>query len=420
MSNYYIKIILMCICGIIGSAVSRKNVIVNGYTAPGFEAMRETFRKNLTSRHERGASCVVYYKNRLVVDLWGGYQDAREKKPWRKETRTVIFSSTKGIAALAFNLAYRKGFFNYEDKVSKYWPEFGTNGRENITIYQLLSMQSGLILWSPETKRKDLFELMANDSLIETELLKIKPYWPAGEYHGYSPDVAGHFYQALFKKINPTHMSLGQFIKMEICAPLGAEFDLGIPPETPDSIISPVKTIIPPLGLFNMRKVPEGMKKVIGNPRSLFFKSMSNGPRGYKVNNRRCQELELPSGNGIANARALASIYNAFLNQDSLLFTGTENVPNNLCVLGHDPEKGIIDQIMNIPARYHLGLQRPDPYFNFGSPCAFGFVGASGTFAYADPEDSIAYAYVTNKMDFYAIDPRDIALRNTLKTIIEN
>ena len=56
----------------------------------------------------------------------------------------LVFSATKGMSGLAIALANSRGLLDYDAPVSKYWPEFAQQGKETITIRQLLSHQAGL------------------------------------------------------------------------------------------------------------------------------------------------------------------------------------------------------------------------------------------------------------------------------------
>ena len=79
------------------------------------------FRKNFTERGKLGAACAIYHKGKKAVDLWGGYRD--EKKtltPWEEDTLTLVFSMTKGMAAIAVAVAHSHGLLNYDEKVSTY------------------------------------------------------------------------------------------------------------------------------------------------------------------------------------------------------------------------------------------------------------------------------------------------------------
>jgi CubicO group peptidase (beta-lactamase class C family) len=65
------------------------------------------------------------------------------------------------------------------------------------------------------------------------------------------------------------------------------------------------------------------------------------------------------------------------------------------------------------------GFCKPNEEFDFGSDSAYGFYGTGGSFAFADPEHEIGYAYFMNKMDFYTQnDPREVALREAMYRVI--
>ena len=59
------------------------------------------FRDNFESGVEPdGAAFTVYHQGEVVIDLWGGYADKEAERPWKKDTMTLAFSSSKGIGAL--------------------------------------------------------------------------------------------------------------------------------------------------------------------------------------------------------------------------------------------------------------------------------------------------------------------------------
>jgi len=120
----------------------KRSVPVYGFVAPGFEPVREEFLRNFEEHGELGAACAIYRQGEKVVDLWGGYRDGRSRAPWEEDTLVLVFSSTKGLSALA--LAHSCGYFDYDAPVAHYWPEFAQNGKEHISIRQLLAHEAGL------------------------------------------------------------------------------------------------------------------------------------------------------------------------------------------------------------------------------------------------------------------------------------
>jgi CubicO group peptidase (beta-lactamase class C family) len=114
---------------------------VAGVVAPGFEAVREAFVDNFERGAELGAACCVYLRGEKVVDLWGGIRNEATGEPWEEDTMALVHSTTKGMAGLAMALAQSRGLFDYDERVSTYWPEFAQQGKEGITVRQLLSHQ---------------------------------------------------------------------------------------------------------------------------------------------------------------------------------------------------------------------------------------------------------------------------------------
>jgi CubicO group peptidase (beta-lactamase class C family) len=117
--------------------------MVQGTVAPGFERVREEFERNLRERDELGAACAAYVGGEKVVDLWGGVRDARSGAPWQEDTVVVLFSTSKGLAAMTLALAHSRGLLDYDERVAAYWPEFAAAGKENVTVRQLLGHEAG-------------------------------------------------------------------------------------------------------------------------------------------------------------------------------------------------------------------------------------------------------------------------------------
>ncbi|MBL9019917.1 MAG: beta-lactamase family protein, partial [Myxococcales bacterium] len=117
---------------------------VQGTVAKGFERVRAAFQENFRARGELGAACCVYVKGERVVDLWGGLRDAQTKAPWGPDTMAIVFSTTKGMTAVALAVAHSRGLFDWDEKVATYWPEFAQHGKGAITVRHLLSHQAGL------------------------------------------------------------------------------------------------------------------------------------------------------------------------------------------------------------------------------------------------------------------------------------
>src|SRR5215470_3181791 len=159
------------------SAVAISRGTVEGHVGRGFEAVRDAFVENFARRSELGGACCAYFRGEKVVDLWGGIRNERTGEPWERDTMVIVYSATKGLAAMTLALAHSRGWLDYDERVSTYWPEFAQYGKGPITIRQLLAHQAGLyVLDEPLTR-----ELMSDLDRLAIVLARQKPAWPAGE-----------------------------------------------------------------------------------------------------------------------------------------------------------------------------------------------------------------------------------------------
>src|SRR6185436_17396352 len=101
---------------------------VEGHVSRGFAAVREAFVENFSRRRELGGACCAYHRGEKVVDLWGGIRDKRTSEPWERDTMAIVYSATKGLAAMTMAIAHSRGWLDYDEHVFRYWPEFAQQG----------------------------------------------------------------------------------------------------------------------------------------------------------------------------------------------------------------------------------------------------------------------------------------------------
>src|SRR4029450_7858154 len=127
--------------------------VARGTVSRGFELVRDAFEENFTRRGELGGACCVYYQGEKVVDLWGGLRHKQTREPWERDTMVVVHSATKGLAAMTLAIAHSRRWLHYDEKVATYWPEFAQNGKQDITVRQLLAHQAGLFAFDEPVDR---------------------------------------------------------------------------------------------------------------------------------------------------------------------------------------------------------------------------------------------------------------------------
>jgi len=106
-----------------------ERVAVDGVVAPGCEVVRDAFAENFTRRGEVGGACCAYWHGEKIVDLWGGIRNKHTGEPWEEDTMVLVYSATKGLAAMTLALAHSRGWLDYEEPVCRYWPEFAQHGK---------------------------------------------------------------------------------------------------------------------------------------------------------------------------------------------------------------------------------------------------------------------------------------------------
>ncbi|WZP00582.1 serine hydrolase domain-containing protein [Isosphaeraceae bacterium EP7] len=384
---------------------------VEGFAAPEFQPVLREFERNFRERGERGAACAIYHRGVKVVDLWGGYRASDTLDPWEEGTLALVFSASKGMAAAAMTVAHAQGLFDLDERVATYWPEFAAAGKNEITVRQLLSHQAGLVGLDCQLNADIIGE---HDRMAEI-LARQTTAWAPGEIHGYHTLTLGWYQNELIRRVDPRGRSLGTFFRDEIARPLNVEFHIGLPSSVPDDRVATVKGYRRIALLGNISKLPPKMILSGMWPQSLVSKSVRclgiDNPAS--VGDPVLRRVEIPSANGIGQARAVAKIYEALASGGRELGL-TQETFRELVAPAREPRKGTQDAILKIDTRYHMGFSRPSRHMPFGaSSNAFGCPGAGGCFGMGDPDEGLGLAYVTNEMGFQLFDdPREKAVRD--------
>jgi CubicO group peptidase (beta-lactamase class C family) len=217
--------------------------------------------------------------------------------------------------------------------------------------------------------------------------------------------------QEIIRHVDPAHRTLGQFFHEEIAAPLGIDFFIRLPRTIPDDRLAVVKPLSLWRGLLALRYTPLAVTMKMIRPGSLLRRSFAG--LVADPNDRSFLDIEVPAGNGVGTARAIACAYGEFADGGMKLGITAGTFAQ---IIAPPDVDNPIDEVLGVPSYFSLGFLRPGPEVWFGSSQrAFGAPGAGGSFAFADPDARLGYAYVMNKLDFYlADDPREKALRDAI------
>lgn len=396
-------------------------VIVNGTTEPGFEEVLNNMRENFESGVElpySGSAFSAYYKGKKVVDIWGGYADAEAMAPWREDTMVVVFSATKGMAAVCMAMLVDRGHLDYNKKVSHYWPEFAQNGKENVTVSMLLSHEAGVAV----TDITLSLSLIQNYNELGRVLARSPPLWEPGTAHGYHAMTWGLYASQLLTRADPKKRTMGQFFRDEVAEPFGIEFHIGLPLELNYRVgrfASGAKSLVLMIltGLLDPMLRAMTWEMITGD--IIIAAVMDNAgdlvSNWDTLNDPDVRATENPSQGGIGTAEAFAKVYGILANggkdAEGKVLLSEERIKE--LSTGGKTRK---DKCNGLQVRYNKGMRFCGENQEF-----FGHPGAGGNMGSALMERNIGVGYVTRYQTIYAFgnDPRFLTLHNTLMKCID-
>ena len=377
---------------------------VLGLVQPGCGVIAEAFERNFTDHHELGAGFSLYVDGEQVVDIWGGTADRASGRPWDGSTLQLVFSTTKGAAAICVAQLVESGALSYDDLVEQHWPTLVAAQSTGLTVGQLLSHQAGLIAFD---RRLSFDEVCAVTPVVEA--LEVQtPFWTPGADHGYHALTYGWLAGELLRRIDGR--SIGTFFAEEVAGPLGLDFWIGLP-EQEESRVSTLQLAPAPTDPAEIAMIQQSMGRGTHGYRAL---SLDGTIRMAPVNHFNARELhatEMAAANGITNAGSLARMYAATIGAvDGIRLFGDDTLAMARAERVSGPDLTLIK-----PTRFGAGFWLHNvstPMIQDGS---FGHAGAGGSLGFANPELGIGYGYVMNQMGGGLTgDPRTNNLNNAV------
>ena len=381
----------------------------NGHVESGFEPVKEAFEANFTERGDIGAAFCLYAGGRKVVDVWGGVADHKTGRPWSEDTLTLVYSTTKGVAAICAHLMAERSELDLDAPVVEYWPEYGVEGKAATTVRNLLAHRAGLPALEPRLTPE---QALAWDPAVEA-LAAQRPLWEPGTRHGYHAMTFGWLVGEVARRA--VGRSLGRYLADEVAGPLGLDLHIGLP-ETEEGRVSRLRPSPPPrLGQAELAAMaPERIEQLraMASPTSLTSRALNVTEPPLNFNQRAVHAAELPAANGIATARSLAKLYASTIGEvEGIRLLGAQTVESATVERSAGP-----DAVLVLDNRFGSGFFLPSPFSPLLGPRSFGHSGAGGSLAFADPDAGIGFAYVMNQMQQnLAADPRPAALIDALR-----
>jgi len=375
---------------------------LHGVCPPRFNAVKDAFAANFTDAPERlnelAARFSVTIDGEVAVDLWAGSADLAGTRPFAEDTLVPVFSTGKAVMALMIARCVDKGLLSYEDRVADHWPAFGAAGKEQLTVGQLMSHQSGLPGFSDGVEPAIWFDRQA----VLDKLAAQTPLWAPGTASGYHPITIGYLAGELFRIVDGRTM--GAALREDFAQPFDLDLWIGLPESEHDRVAQLRKpAAAPDLGAI------DAIKKAA-------FLDRGSAPGGRGSTEWRMAEI--PAANLHGTAKDLARMM-------SLVATG--GALDHLPVLSEETLTQAtrerihgLDRVLPFDMSWAAGFTRNQGLNIFGpNPKAVGHCGWGGSMAFADQAAGVSAAYVMTRQSPHLLgDPRALRLVEALYTAL--
>ncbi|KNC86166.1 beta-lactamase [Sphaeroforma arctica JP610] len=427
----------------------KPDFIWSGHITPGWEGVLDPIKKNFEEGYEIGGHFTVYRKGEKVVDITFGYPDDSFTTPYAKDTVQLVFSSTKFVCAMAMAMLVDRGLLAIDEPIATYWPAFAQNGKESVTVGDLMSHAGGV---HGVSERIPLDVTLDSGDTLRSILEKTEMdprTWRQMGNQGYHGISRGLYANEICKIVDPKHRSINTFLEEEVLVPMGIhDFRIGVVAGSDlESRIGEVYAmkwhkmlfgILPRLYLptrlcsyiYNDVYLREPEHKFVMSfinkkdpnsvPLMAFAKIWKDGPRGLSAYSRHTEwrQTHSPSTNGFTRAAVLARIANVFAHSGVDPETGIRFMKPGTVQMACKKHERLQDAVLQDHIQYtHMGytdmltiVQTPpwcnQPVFDAAKGAFVGWGGAGGSLIHFSTTHEMAVAYTMNRYSPHVCDWR--------------
>jgi CubicO group peptidase (beta-lactamase class C family) len=359
---------------------------IQGAADPSFGCTARAFSQLFPGRRFGGGALAIYLHGEPVVDVWTGYADRHGTEHWTADTGAMVWSVTKGLASTVIHRLVDRGLIDYDTPVAEYWPEFGANGKADITVRDVMRHRAGLSQLNGVSKADLLDHVAMEERLAAAPVNRILYGKPA--YHALT---YGWLMSGLGRAV--TGKGMKDLIREELAEPLNTDgLHLGRPPvDSPTraaQILAPQGTFSNPV--FNFVAPRVAALQYSGAFGSMYFPGMKAVVQGDIP----FLDSEIPAANGVTTARGLAKMFAAIANGGRI--DGTQFLSETL-VAGLTGKPSLFpDRNLFVPLSFHLGYHSVP--FPPGFMPGFGHAGLAGSVGWADPSTGLSFGFVHNRL----------------------
>jgi CubicO group peptidase (beta-lactamase class C family) len=360
----------------------------------GAARVQEIFESNFVRGAEVGASVAVWQNGTQAFCFCHGWRDSERELPWTPDTMVLVWSATKGLASACLLHALEGAGLQLSTRMSEFWPEFAQNGKELLTVGEVVSHRAGLSALTDKT-----VGIRDHDAVVRA-IESQAPLWDERDEHGYSPRIYGYIADESVRKL--AGIPLGEYWRKHFGEPMELDLWIGLP-ESLHHRAAQMIAARPGCG-----DTEDDFSQAMVTPGSLTreaFSTPSGAISPSAMNSPTLRSASLPSLGAIGSANSLAKFY-AMLSLEGEWAGQRYFSPETIRWMSTRLAQGK-DKTLHTETAFSAGFML-DPLdasgqkkrFTFGlTISAFGHPGAGGSLAFADPENHIGFAYVMNQME---------------------
>jgi CubicO group peptidase (beta-lactamase class C family) len=378
-----------------------------GMTREDVDAIWKSVVRLYETRLQPAMALCVRRRGVVVLDRAIGHlrgnapDDAKDaaRTPIRHDSLFNFFSASKAVTAMVIHLLDERGALHLDDAVVEYFPEFGRNGKEDVTLRQLLTHRAGI----PNVPQAKVdVGLLSDPERLLGVLCDAKPLSVPGRRLAYHALTGGFVLGEVVRRV--TGRDIRRVLREDILGPLGfATFDYGVPAARVNEVAVNAFTglpAFPPQSWALERALGLGVREAT---------ALSNDPRFLTA--------VVPSGNVIGTANEASRFFQLLLEEGEL--DGVRVFERRTVRRAVREQSYLeIDSFLGMPVRYGMGFMLGAEHFTpYGphTPKAFGHVGFTNVIAWADPERQLSVGLMTSGKPF--VTPGQISWLRVARTI---
>lgn len=350
-------------------------------------AIQKLIDRLIEDGFELGVQVAIYMEGELVVDVSAGKVSSDSSEKVGSDTLFPVCSTGKGILATIVHILSEEGVIDYNKPIAEYWPEFGVNGKESITVRQAMAHQAGI----PQVPNFISMEEACDFDAACSRLAELHPLWKPGSTMQYHSRSWGWLIGGLVRKA--TGKTIKNLLLEKITHPLDIENDMffGINDDGDKRFSAfesqPISQKQCSTAPITNAAVPAGTVSELQLPLMDF------------VNLPAVRRACMPAVNGIMSAKAIAKHYAALIGELNGIRLISEKCLNIATTRVTEP--GTTPECFG--HGFGLGYCLKGTAANMGA--LFGHGGAGGSEGMANRRLGLAIGLTKNRMDTHADAP---------------